>query len=77
MENIKEYISKNEQRFLSELMEWLRIPSVSADSKYKDDVARAAKFIAEKFTIAVLIKLKFALQKGIPLYMAKKLSIPN
>ena len=38
----KEYLESNKQRFLDELLELLRIPSVSADSKYKGDVARCA-----------------------------------
>ena len=32
---VKEYIASNKDRFLSELFEWLRIPSVSADSRHK------------------------------------------
>jgi len=41
----QEFIKTNEKRFLDELFELLRIPSVSADSKYKNDVARAAEFV--------------------------------
>ena len=37
-----EYLAANKQRFLDELLDLLRIPSVSADSKYKADVARCA-----------------------------------
>ena len=36
------------QRFLDELCEWLRIPSVSTDAAYKKDVVRAAHYIIEK-----------------------------
>ena len=42
---VKQYISTNQNRFLSELFELLRIPSVSADSKHKDDVRKAAEYI--------------------------------
>ena len=42
---VKEYISKNKDRFISELFDWLRIPSISADSKYKNDTRRAAEFL--------------------------------
>lgn len=77
MENIKEYINKNEQRFLSELMEWLRIPSVSADSKHKDDVARAAKFIAEKFTIAGADKVEICPTDGHPIVYGEKIIDPK
>ena len=42
---IKEYISTNKDRFLGELFDWLRIPSVSADSRHKADVRKAAEFL--------------------------------
>jgi acetylornithine deacetylase/succinyl-diaminopimelate desuccinylase-like protein len=45
MENIKSYIDKNKDRFINELIEMLKIPSVSADSKYKADVVRTAEFV--------------------------------
>ena len=39
------YIEKNKDRFINELFELLRIPSVSADSKYKADVLRTAEAV--------------------------------
>ena len=45
---IQTYIQEHKERFLSELLDLLRIPSVSADSKYAADVRRAAEFICEK-----------------------------
>ena len=41
----QDYIQKNKKRFLEELFEFLKIPSVSADTKFKDDVLRAATFL--------------------------------
>ena len=49
---MQQYIQQNKDRFLSELLELLRIPSVSADSKYKADVRLAAEFICEKLKSA-------------------------
>ena len=49
MEKIKNYIDQNKDRFIAELMDILRIPSVSADSKYKADVLKAAEFIKKSF----------------------------
>ena len=34
MENIKQYVQQNKERFINELIELLKIPSVSADSAY-------------------------------------------
>jgi acetylornithine deacetylase/succinyl-diaminopimelate desuccinylase-like protein len=42
------YIEQNKEKFLNELLDLLRIPSVSADSKFKGDVRKAAEFVAEK-----------------------------
>jgi len=48
----KEYIQKNQERFLNELLDFLRIPSISADRNYAEDVKRAAHFVAEKLKSA-------------------------
>lgn len=45
MKEINEYMQANKQRFIDELVEFLRIPSVSADSKYKNDVLRTAEWV--------------------------------
>ena len=46
---IKEYINNNKERFLDELFELLKIQSVSADSKFKEEVDRAANWLVEEF----------------------------
>ena len=43
------YIEENKEKFLEELLELLRIPSVSADSKFKQDVRSAAEFLENQF----------------------------
>lgn len=45
MQKVDDYLAKNGERFVEELKAFLRIPSVSADSKFKTDVRRAAEFI--------------------------------
>lgn len=42
-------IAQNQLRFLEELSEWLRIPSVSANPAFKNDVRKAANWLAEHF----------------------------
>src|SRR3954471_701795 len=42
------YARDNQQRFLGELKELLRIPSVSTLPEHKDDVRRAAQFVADE-----------------------------
>lgn len=47
--NAIEYLESNKSRFLEELLELLKIPSVSADPKFKGDVRRAAEYVRTKF----------------------------
>ena len=42
MQNLQEYIGKNKERFIKELVELLKIPSISADSAFSQDVINAA-----------------------------------
>ncbi|OBQ51655.1 peptidase dimerization domain protein [Tamlana sp. s12] len=45
MKDIQTYISQNKDRFLNELVELLKIPSISADSAYKSDVLKTAEAV--------------------------------
>ena len=47
MEEIKAVVAANKTRFLDELMEMLRIPSVSANPAHKEDVARNAELVKD------------------------------
>jgi acetylornithine deacetylase/succinyl-diaminopimelate desuccinylase-like protein len=51
---IHQYIDTNETRFTEELFDFLRIPSISADSKYKGETRRAADWLAAKMKDAGL-----------------------
>jgi len=46
------YVEKNEARFLDELLSFLRIPSISTLPEHKQDVARAARFVADALKTA-------------------------
>ena len=43
MQDIKQYIEENKDRFLEELFELIRIPSISSDSTHKEDMRRASE----------------------------------
>ena len=43
MESIKAYIDQNKDRFLEELFELLRIPSISSQAEHKPDMLRCAE----------------------------------
>jgi acetylornithine deacetylase/succinyl-diaminopimelate desuccinylase-like protein len=70
---IKEYISSNKDRFLSELFDWLRIPSISADSRHKGDVRKAAEYLKEKLSAAGVDKVEICETKGHPIVYAEKI----
>lgn len=70
------YLEANKQRFLDELFDLLRIPSVSADSQFKGDVRRAAEFVRDKLTAAGLDKAQLYETPGHPVVYAEKLIDP-
>jgi acetylornithine deacetylase/succinyl-diaminopimelate desuccinylase-like protein len=74
---VKEYIDSNLQRFQDELFEWLRIPSVSADSKYKQDVRKAAEFLKEKFLEVGVDQAELCETGGHPIVFAEKRVNPS
>lgn len=74
---VKEYIHSNKPRFLNELFELLRIPSVSADSKYKEDVKRAAEFVKTSLEKAGVDKAEICSTKGHPIVYAEKIIDPK
>lgn len=48
MNQLKPYLESNKDRFLNELLDLLRIPSVSADEKFTPDVRRSAEFVKQQ-----------------------------
>lgn len=69
---MKAYITENKDRFISELVEWLKIPSISADTKYKADVRKAAEFLKGKFIEAGADSVEICETKGHPIVFAEK-----
>jgi acetylornithine deacetylase/succinyl-diaminopimelate desuccinylase-like protein len=74
---VKEYIQSNKDKFLGELFDWLRIPSVSADSRHKPDVRRAAEFLKTKLSEAGVDKVEICETKGHPIVYAEKIIDPS
>ncbi|HOD08439.1 MAG TPA: dipeptidase [Myxococcota bacterium] len=46
--DVLEYVKQNQDRFLAELFDWLRIPSVSALPEHNDDVRKAGLWVVDK-----------------------------
>ena len=70
---IKEYIESNKERFLAELFELLRIPSVSSVSDHKPDMQRAAEKYVEFLLAAGCDTAKVYPTKGHPVVFAEKI----
>lgn len=74
MQKIKQYLEDNKQRFLDELFELLRFPSVSADPKYKQDVLNTADFVAEKLKQAGADNVEVCQTAGYPVVYGEKIT---
>ncbi len=72
-----EYIQKNKSRFLDELFELLRIPSVSADPNYKDSVFKASEFIQKSLIAVGVDKVEIFPTLGFPLVYGEKILNPD
>lgn len=65
-----DYAQQNQQRFLGELKDLLRIPSVSTAPEHKDDVRRAADFVADGLRSIGMENVEIIPTKGHPLIYA-------
>ena len=70
--DIKNYIEKNKERFLSELFALLRMPSVSADSSYKPSIEATAQWIKEALLVAGCDKAEVCETPGNPVVYGEK-----
>ena len=52
MENVLGYLKKNKERFVSELAEFISIPSVSALPEHFDDIKKAAAWLENRMQLA-------------------------
>jgi acetylornithine deacetylase/succinyl-diaminopimelate desuccinylase-like protein len=73
----KEYIEQNKQRFLDELFNLLRIPSVSADPKYKGDVIKTAEAVKASLIAVGADKVELCETGGYPVVYGEKIIDSN
>lgn len=77
MSNIKEYINNNKDRFINELVELLKIPSVSADAAYDGDVAKTAEAVKQQMIAAGAENVAVFETKGHPIVYGDKIIDSN
>ncbi len=76
MKDVKEYIEANKDRFLNELIELLKIPSVSADSAYKSDTMAAADAVKKMLEHAGADNTEICPTAGYPVVYGEKMIDP-
>lgn len=77
MQEWKDYQQKNKERFLEELLELLRIPSVSANSEHKPDMQRCAEAVRERLREAGADTTEIYQTEGHPIVYGEKISDPS
>ena len=73
MKSAKTYIEKNKERFLDELIELLKIPSISADSAYKKDVLKTAEAVKKQLAKAGCDSVEICETPGYPIVYGEKI----
>ncbi|WP_339698483.1 dipeptidase [Algoriphagus aquimarinus] len=73
---VNDFIRDNKDRFLNELLDLLRIPSVSADPKFKKDVFAAANFVKESLEKVGADKVEICETPGYPIVYGEKIIDP-
>ncbi|QNM85638.1 dipeptidase [Polaribacter pectinis] len=77
MNSIQSYIKENKQRFLDELIELLKIPSVSADKAFEKDVLLTADFVVESLKKAGCDNVEICETPGYPIIYGEKIIDKN
>ncbi len=77
MQKTQEYIQSNKERFVGELTDLLRIPSVSADPAFAKDVVKTAESIANHLRTAGAENVEICETKGYPIVYGDKMIDPN
>lgn len=76
MDAINQYIEENRESFQSDLFELLRIPSVSTDSRHKNDMQTAANWVANQFQ-SMQFETEIVPTPGHPIVYAQSPAVPG
>ncbi len=77
MKTIQDYIKEHKDHFLNELLELLKIPSISADSAYKNDVLKTAEAVKISLEKAGCDVVEICKTDGHPIVYGEKIINPN
>ena len=77
MVHINNYINEHKDRFINELIELLKIPSISADPAYKADVLNCAEAVAKAMEDAGADNIEICETAGYPIVYGEKIIDAN
>ena len=77
MKDINSYIEKNKDQFISELIELLKIPSISADPAYSKDVIKTSEAIKTSLENAGCDAVEICETEGHPIVYGEKIIDPD
>ncbi len=71
MQNVLEYIEQNRNEFEEQLFDLLRIPSISTDKSHKEDIQKAAQYLADHLKSAGISRAEVMETSGNPVVYAE------
>ena len=74
MKNVSDYINANNNSYIEELKNFLRIKSISTDENHKKDMLKGAEFVSKKLKDAGMNKVRIIKTNGHPLVYAEWLN---
>jgi len=77
MNSWKEYQEKNKDRFLNEMLDLLKVPSISAKSEHKEDMKKTAELVKQRLLEAGADKAEVMPTEGHPVVYAEKIIDPS
>jgi len=77
MDALTEYLDRNRDRFVDDLKDVLRIPSVSAKAEHKADCARCARYLADHLKSLGMTRVEVVPTAGHPVVYAEWLGAPG
>ena len=73
MQDTKTYVQENKERFIQELVDLLKIPSISANSNYKKDLIKTAEVVKKRLLEAGCENAEIIETPGHPVVFAEKI----
>lgn len=77
LQTVDNYISSNKDRFLDELIDLLKVPSVSADPAFSKDVLRTAELLKSRLEEIGIDKVEVCETAGYPIVYGEKIIDPS